>query len=93
MADAPERDPWSSGAPGSAPIEMTPIETSSIELTPIEMECMRCRRRAPMRFAGMCVSCRDELRARYSGPGRDVTVESYEPRMHVTPNAVALKDD
>jgi hypothetical protein len=64
-----------------------------IELTPIEMECMRCRQRALMRFAGMCAACRDELRAKYSGPGRELATEVYEPKMNVTPNAVACKDD
>jgi hypothetical protein len=64
-----------------------------VDLTPIDMVCMRCRRSAPMRFAGMCTACRDELYAKYPGVGRDVEVAGYEPKMNVTPNAVALKDD
>jgi hypothetical protein len=46
-----------------------------------------------MRFRGLCPACRDELRARFRGEARDVEVAEYEPTMHVTPNAVALKDD
>ena len=29
----------------------------------------------------------------YRSDGRDVEVAEYEPKMNVTPNAVALKDD
>jgi hypothetical protein len=64
-----------------------------LDLTPIELDCMRCGRRARMRFAGMCPECRDEIRAKYSGPGRVVEAVAYEPRANVTPNAVALRDD
>ncbi len=69
------------------------VDLSVLDLTPVEMECMRCRRRAPMRFAGMCGACRDELCAQYDVAGRSVDVADYEPKMNVTPNAVALKDD
>ena len=54
---------------------------------------MRCGKRAEMRFYGPCPACRDELRAKYSREGREIAVEGYEPKMNVTPNAVALKDD
>jgi len=64
-----------------------------LDLTPIEMDCMRCRRRAFMRFAGPCERCRDELRAKYAAVGRAVDAAAYEPKTNVTPNAVALKDD
>lgn len=66
---------------------------SELDLSPIEMECMRCRRRAEMRFYGPCPACRDELRAKYSREGREIAVQDYEPKMNVTPNAVALKGD
>ena len=65
----------------------------ALDLTPIELDCMRCGRSALMRFAGMCPACRDELRAKYSGPGRTVEADAYEPKVNVTPNAVALRDD
>ena len=64
-----------------------------LDLTPIEMECIRCQRVEAMRFYGMCTECRDELYARFDIEGRSIEVADYEPTMHVTPNAVALKDD
>jgi hypothetical protein len=64
-----------------------------LDLSPTESECMRCRRTEPMRVPGLCHACRDELAARYPSRAREVEVERYEPAMHVTPNAVALKDD
>ena len=73
--------------------DLAPLASGDLDLTPVEMECMRCRGHAPMRFAGVCAACRDELRAKYSGPGREIVSEAFEPRSHVTPNAVALKDD
>jgi hypothetical protein len=33
------------------------------------------------------------LRAKFVTVGRDVEVAEYVPKMNVTPNAVALKDD
>jgi hypothetical protein len=64
-----------------------------IDLGPVDMECMRCRKVEPMRFYGLCAACRDELYAIFTGEGRVIGVAEYEPTMHVTPNAVALKDD
>ncbi len=55
--------------------------------------CPRCGSDTAERFYGPCTSCRSELRARYLGEGRDVVVAEYVPKMNVTPNAVALKDD
>jgi hypothetical protein len=55
--------------------------------------CPRCGREASMRFWGPCGQCIDELHARYDGVGRDVAAAAYEPKMNVTVNAVALKDD
>ena len=45
------------------------------------------------RFYGPCPPCRDELRATLGGEARAVERASFEPAMHVTPNAVAVKDD
>ena len=45
------------------------------------------------RFYGPCVDCRHQLRAAFRREGRVVEVAEYEPKMNVTPNAVALKDD
>ena len=55
--------------------------------------CPRCGVTVVERFYGPCESCRTELRARYLGEGRVIEVAEYEPKMNVTPNAVATKDD
>ena len=56
--------------------------------------CPRCGASvADERFYGPCRSCRTELRAKFVGEGRVVEVAEYEPKLNVTPNAVALKDD
>ncbi len=55
--------------------------------------CPRCGSSVDERFYGPCTSCRTELRAKFEGEGRDVVVAEYVPKMNVTPNAVALKDD
>ena len=64
-----------------------------VDLTPETMECMRCHREELMRFYGLCSGCRAELRAAYDRDARTIEVADYEPKMNVTPNAVALKDD
>lgn len=43
-------------------------------------------------YYGPCDSCRDALRARYVGEATVIEVAAYEPKMNVTPNAVALKE-
>ena len=64
-----------------------------LDLTPTEQECFRCGQREAMRFAGVCSRCRDTLHELFAREGRTIEVEAYEPKMNVTPNAVALKDD
>jgi hypothetical protein len=63
------------------------------ELHPIDFECLRCGTVEPMRFRGLCGACRDTLRAAFARGGREIAVAEYEPKMNVTPNAVATKDD
>jgi hypothetical protein len=46
-----------------------------------------------MRFYGLCTVCRAELHERFNREARTIEVEAYEPKMNVTPNAVALKPD
>ena len=58
-----------------------------------ELVCPRCGEDVVERFYGPCGSCRGELRAKYLSEGRVVEVAEYVPKMNVTPNAVALKDD
>ncbi len=65
----------------------------TLDIAPRVRPCMRCRTEHEMRFYGMCASCTAELHAKYDGLARDVEVAAYEPKMNVTPNAVALKDD
>lgn len=43
-------------------------------------------------FYGPCEQCRANLRERFTGEQREVVTEAYEPKMNVTPNAVALKE-
>jgi hypothetical protein len=57
------------------------------------MPCLRCGAEAMLRFAGPCPDCADELRAKYQRLERAVETAEYEPKMNVTVNAVALKDD
>ncbi len=60
--------------------------------TDLEFTCPRCGASCESRFYGPCQVCRDQLRASVGGVGHDVAVADYEPKMNVTPNAVALKD-
>jgi hypothetical protein len=55
--------------------------------------CPRCLESVDTRFYGPCPACRSQLRAALGGEAREVERTAYEPAMHVTPNAVALKDD
>lgn len=73
--------------------DLTAPDPAAIDLAPVTMECLRCHTPALMRFYGMCVPCRDELRAKYSVERRTIDVPEYTPKMNVTPNAVAVKDD
>lgn len=59
--------------------------------TLLDFECPRCQLSVSERFYGPCGTCRDALRA-MGGDARAVEVAAYEPKMNVTPNAVALKD-
>jgi hypothetical protein len=44
-------------------------------------------------YYGPCKTCRTDLRATVRADARDVELAEYEPKMNVTPNAVATKDD
>jgi NMD protein affecting ribosome stability and mRNA decay len=54
--------------------------------------CPRCGSQTDETYYGPCTSCRAELRTTMGGDTKVLNVE-YEPKMNVTPNAVALKDD
>jgi hypothetical protein len=55
--------------------------------------CPRCGSAVEEAFYGPCADCRSTLRASLGGEQREVEHVAFEPSMHVTPNAVALKDD
>ena len=59
----------------------------------MNITCPRCGRAADERFYGPCEQCRGDLRALFVREAKVVEVAEYEPKMNVTPNAVALKDD
>lgn len=59
----------------------------------VEFTCPRCAAATDTEFYGPCPSCRDQLRASMAREAKVVEVSDYEPKMNVTPNAVALKDD
>ncbi len=62
-------------------------------LASLEFACPRCAASVTERLYGPCSSCRGELRAKYLGEQREVEVAEYVPKMNVTPNAVALKEN
>ncbi len=55
--------------------------------------CPRCAQPVEARFYGPCTDCRGQLRRTLGSEARHVERGAFEPAMHVTPNAVALKDD
>ena len=59
----------------------------------LSFTCPRCGAAADDRYYGPCESCRTALRREVAGEARAVADAAYEPKMNVTPNAVALKDD
>ena len=58
-----------------------------------DLACPRCGGPSASEYYGPCRSCRDDLRATYRAGPRSVEPTEYVPKMNVTPNAVALKDD
>ena len=58
----------------------------------LQFACPRCAAEVAEPFYGPCASCRSELVATLGGAAREVEVAAYEPKMNVTPNAVATKD-
>jgi uncharacterized protein with PIN domain len=68
--------------------------TSEPALDPDLTRCPRCHDDlSGAEFYGVCASCATNLRAVYDGsPRNDIASSEYEPKMNVTPNAVASKD-
>lgn len=59
----------------------------------LSFACPRCTTDVQEEFYGPCTPCRHALRAEQgTDPVGTVTETAYEPKMNVTPNAVALKE-
>jgi hypothetical protein len=58
----------------------------------LDFTCPRCQTATSARYYGPCENCRSDLVTKLGTEARDVEVEAYEPKMNVTPNAVATKD-
>lgn len=58
----------------------------------LDFSCPRCGEMVVERFCGPCRACREALRATLVGEHSELDVTEYEPKMNVTPNAVALKE-
>jgi len=59
----------------------------------MDITCPRCGSSAEVNYYGPCDACRDQLRAEVTAAGRHAQQLEYEPKMNVTPNAVAFKDE
>ena len=62
-------------------------------MTMHDFDCPRCGAPTSAHFYGPCATCHDQLRATYQAEATEVEATEYVPKMNVTPNAVALKDD
>jgi hypothetical protein len=78
---------------GMADPRPSPLLTPALrEGEPLDFACPRCGEARNERFYGPCTACRTTLRVELGGGARDIEAEVYEPKMNVTPNAVALKE-
>ena len=55
--------------------------------------CPRCEKTMAADSYGPCQDCVAELKASQQSEATGEAAAAYEPKMNVTPNAVALKDD
>jgi hypothetical protein len=78
----------------SLPSSPPPADAALIDPTAerLSVTCPRCHETVLVRFYGPCDVCRTTMRAALGSAAHDVEVAGYEPKMNVTPNAVALKD-
>lgn len=58
----------------------------------LSFSCPRCDAEVQATTYGPCPACRTELRSTLGTGPREVATAAYEPRMNVTPNAVAVKE-
>jgi hypothetical protein len=76
-----------------APLGLRTRETARVSDVTESMEtCPRCGASVTEEFYGPCATCRSALRDAFAGDGRTIEAAEYEPKMNVTPNAVASKD-
>jgi hypothetical protein len=61
-------------------------------MEPLAFACPRCHTDVTENHYGPCAACRADLRATVRGTAHTVDVADYEPKVNVTPNAVATKD-
>jgi len=69
---------------------MTDTDTDVVDA----LTCPRCGADiATQEYYGVCDTCASSLRSTFDGaPRSDVEAAAYEPKMNVTPNAVASKE-
>lgn len=73
--------------------ESGPVTRLGDDIAPdLDATCPRCGETVRARFYGPCGACRSVLRATQGGEARAIESAAYEPKMNVTPNAVATKD-
>jgi hypothetical protein len=71
----------------------SPLVTPALrDADALEFTCPRCGGEVHERFYGPCGTCRSALRSTQGAEAREVEADVYEPKMNVTPNAVALKE-
>lgn len=76
----------------SPPSQPRAVEPASDDAEFVDFDCPRCRQPARGRYYGPCARCAQELRSILRGNAEPVATPEYEPKMNVTPNAVATKD-
>ncbi len=70
-----------------------PTRDARLRSCVVDFECPRCQEHVTEVYFGPCGGCRQALRASLARAARQVDVAEYEPKVNVTPNAVALRDD
>ena len=85
-----------STADKSATEVVKPAPTVFPERTQFDLSsypCPRCEKTMAADSYAPCQDCIAELKASQQGKATGEAAAAYEPKMNVTPNAVALKDD
>lgn len=76
----------------AAPVEDRILSADTPTPDTIGFVCPRCGQQTTDRNYGPCATCRSQLQARFVVEERDVEAPEYEPKMNVTPNAIATKE-